>query len=337
MRSWIATLGFWFVAFSPALAGLDEGIEAYKRKDCAGADRELRPMAESGNALAQRFMGLLARFCGADTGEYFHWLANDLQRAVEQGGGNAEARLHVEYYWSLPEMLDTIAAAQWFAKAAEAGDPVSQLMLASYLDRGIENDVDHVRAMNWLLQAASCEQTRADYFLATHYRDGIGAAEDRHEAFQWFRTAAERGDSGAMAEVGRMYLQGDGVPVDYGEAFKWLRWSSGRNGMAQYYLGTMYRDGLSTSKDLVQAYVWFFRAKRAMFPIGIVATIQDAASEAWVSVSHELTPAQIKAATDLAMADDDITAATRYTGMPVPRLRSCRGGNALTRVDCCAQ
>jgi len=44
---------------APAWAGFDEGEAAYDRGDYAAALREFRPLAEQGNAKAQKYLGLI--------------------------------------------------------------------------------------------------------------------------------------------------------------------------------------------------------------------------------------------------------------------------------------
>ena len=77
---------------SDVLAGLTEGVEAYERGDYVTAMKELRPLADQGNADAQFFMGLIY-----DNG---HGVAPDHGRAVEwwrlaaaQGHARAEYSL----------------------------------------------------------------------------------------------------------------------------------------------------------------------------------------------------------------------------------------------------
>ena len=51
--------GFTLGLTAPAWAGLDEGVAAYDRGDYAAALREFRPLAEQGNAKAQKYLGLI--------------------------------------------------------------------------------------------------------------------------------------------------------------------------------------------------------------------------------------------------------------------------------------
>ncbi|HUL10074.1 MAG TPA: tetratricopeptide repeat protein [Candidatus Acidoferrum sp.] len=291
MRLRILAIVLVSLAAHSARADLDAGIAAFERRDCSTADRELRPVAEKGNALAQRLMGMLAFRCGIVIPSGYR---PPEERAIAEGRADAAARLSFEYDWIIATPRDPYGAVQWFAKAAANDDAVAQFVLASFLDRGLVVAQDHAAAVTWLRRAAACDDVGADYFLAIHYRDGIGVALDKGIAFQWFRTAAERGDVNASAELGRIYLQGDGISPDYAEALKWLTAPAElEHGPAQYYLGTMYRDGLGATQDLVQAYKWLFLAKRAGLPVGIAESYQDVATRDWLAVSDRMTPSQI--------------------------------------------
>lgn len=78
----VLVLLVWFAA--PANADFDAGMAAYKSGDYATALRELRPLAEQGNAEAQRHLGhLYLKGLGVpqDYKEAIRWYS----RAAEQG------------------------------------------------------------------------------------------------------------------------------------------------------------------------------------------------------------------------------------------------------------
>ena len=97
---------------TPAWAGLDEGIAAYKRFDYATAVREWRPLAEQGDAVAQYYLGNLYR-----TGQ------------------------------GLPQ--DYAEAAKWFRKAANQGNADAQYNLGVIYDKGYGVPQDYVQAQMW--------------------------------------------------------------------------------------------------------------------------------------------------------------------------------------------
>jgi TPR repeat protein len=117
---WLATVlsVLLVVAVGEARAGFDEGVVAYHLGDYATAMRELRPLAEQGDARAQVFLG----------------------RMYEKGHGAPQ---------------DYAEAAKWFRKAAEQGDAEAQIILGRKYgsDQGVPQD--YVQAHMWLNVAAA--------------------------------------------------------------------------------------------------------------------------------------------------------------------------------------
>jgi hypothetical protein len=315
-------IGLVCIIAQSARSDFDAGVAAYERRDCSVAERELRPVAEAGGAIAQRLMGWLAFRCGDPVPFKYHGTDEQTFQAIAGGRADAAARLSFEYDWTMPSPRDIGAAVKWFAQAARSNDAVAQYMYASFLDRGFGVKQDHFAALTLLQNAAVCDDIRGDYFLAIHYRDGLGAPLNLHLAFKWFHTATERGDLEASAELGRIYLYGAGVPSNYSEALKWLTPpAESGHGPAQYRLGIMYRDGLGVPQDFIQAYKWFFLAKRASFPTGIAESLQGDVTHDWLEISDRMTPAQIGEAINLVTGWNRVKARGRK--------RSC------SEVECC--
>ena len=143
---------------TPAWAGLDEGIAAYKRFDYATAVREWRPLAEQGDAVAQYYLGNLYRTgqgVPQDYAEAERWY----RRAVEQGNASAQFNLGVMFYNSLPQ--DYAEAAKWFRKAANQGNADAQYNLGVIYDKGYGVPQDYVQAHMWYNLAEAQGRTAA--------------------------------------------------------------------------------------------------------------------------------------------------------------------------------
>ncbi len=143
---------------TPAWAGLDEGITAYKRGDYAMAVREWRPLAEQGDAAAQSYLGNLYRTgqgVPQDYAEAERWY----RRAVEQGNASAQFNLGVKYYNSLPQ--DYAEAAKWFRKSANQGNADAQYNLGVIYDKGYGAPQDYVQAHMWYNLAEAQGRTAA--------------------------------------------------------------------------------------------------------------------------------------------------------------------------------
>ncbi len=84
--------GFTLGLTAPAWAGLKEGAAAQKRGDYATALRELRPLAEQGNAKAQYNLGVMydkGRGVPQDYAKAVGWW----RKAAEQGDAKAQYKI----------------------------------------------------------------------------------------------------------------------------------------------------------------------------------------------------------------------------------------------------
>ena len=107
----------------PAQAGLDEGLAAYNRGDYATALKELRPMAEAGNAAAQHKLGVMYRD-GQGVPQDYKEAVKWFRLAAEQGHANAQNSLGVMYANGLGVPKDRVLAYALYNLSA-AGDPSS--------------------------------------------------------------------------------------------------------------------------------------------------------------------------------------------------------------------
>ncbi len=173
---------------STAIAGFAEGEAAFIAKDYATAMRELRPLAEQGNAVAQYRLGEM----------------------YSDGDG-------------VP--MNKKEAVKWYRLAAEQGNADAQYWVGwryEYGGGGVPKDSKE--AIKWLRLAAENGNVRAQTSLGYIYDLGLhGVPEDYKEAIKWFRLAAEQGDANAQSSLGITYEQGRGVPKNYKEAIKWYR------------------------------------------------------------------------------------------------------------------
>jgi TPR repeat protein len=104
---------------------LQEGIDAYKKGDFQVAMRELMPLAEGGNAMAQHYVGFMY-----DNGE---GVPVDYQQAVV-----------------------------WYSKAAEQGNPIAQHNLGMMYGLGLGVQQDWVQALKWFNLAVISSKSNYD-------------------------------------------------------------------------------------------------------------------------------------------------------------------------------
>ena len=145
----------------PAVAGpFEDGVAAYNKGDYATALHLWSPLADHGNAGAQKNLGLMYRTGEGVTRDYaaaMSWY----RKAAEQGDANAQFNLGVMYAngQSVPQNYE--AAVSWYRKAAEQGDANAQFNLGNMYATGRGGPQDSVQAHMWLNLAASKGDTDA--------------------------------------------------------------------------------------------------------------------------------------------------------------------------------
>ncbi len=147
--------GFTLGVTAPAWAGWDEPTAAYKRGDYATAIRELRPLAEQGNAKAQSNLGFM-------------------------------------YIKGLGVAQDDAEAVKWYRRAAERGVAQAQYTLGFMYSEGRAVPQDYAEAMKWFRKAAEQGYAKAQYTLGVIYGNGEGVPQDDAHAYMWFKLAASR-------------------------------------------------------------------------------------------------------------------------------------------------
>lgn len=131
---------------------------------------------------------------------------------------------------------------------------------------------DYATAIREFRRAAEDGLDVAQYNLGILYYTGRGVEPDHEQALHWLKQAAEQGHTTAQFNVGVMYFNGQGVTPAWqdfwplslfarsrnrAEAAVWYEQAaSSGHAEAQYYLATMYHEGLGVEQDLVQAYFW---------------------------------------------------------------------------------
>ena len=137
-----------------AAAGpLEDGQAAYQRGDFATALRIFRPLAEQGNAEAQRMLGT----------------------AFASGQG-------------VPQ--DFVQAVIWYGEAAYQGDPDAQTNLGAMYANGWGVPQDYAQAVVWYRQAGERGNAGAQSNLGLMYEHGQGVPQDYVSAHMWLNLAA---------------------------------------------------------------------------------------------------------------------------------------------------
>jgi TPR repeat protein len=224
-----SSIALWCAALwlsGPAFGGLKEGLEAFDR-DNALAFRELRPLAEKGNPIAQYNIGLMyMRGLGVQKNPSVavQWF----EKSAAQGYARGELNLGVAYRIGLGVQQDTQRALQLFRQAAAKRDAAAELNLADMYSRGEGVAANPVEALMWYRRAAEKERPYAEYRIGLHYYDGRAVPQDYAQASVWITRAAEQGYGPAMMVLGGMYDSGNGVRVDPVASCFWFRAAQSR-------------------------------------------------------------------------------------------------------------
>ncbi|MGZ4812907.1 MAG: GAF domain-containing protein [Terriglobales bacterium] len=137
--------------------------------------------------------------------------------------------------------------------------------------------------INQLRNAAEKDDAAAQYDLAIRYLKGDGVTSSESDAAAWLLRSAHLGNSSAQLQLGVAYELGRGVPPDYVKAYACyvIAGANGNTGSdaaqravapkmtqqqiadARTMLGEMYRGGIGTPVDNLQAYTWFTLAEAA--------------------------------------------------------------------------
>lgn len=113
---------------------LDQGVRAYRGEDYATAFRYWQPLAESGDARAQIYLGwLYSRGLGVtrDMSMSAHWY----RLAAEQGDPNAQYELGLLYELGQGVEADYAEAEAWYGRAVDQGFCPGELNASGWLER----------------------------------------------------------------------------------------------------------------------------------------------------------------------------------------------------------
>lgn len=141
------------LAVSAVAGPLEDGMDAYKRKDYATALQLLRPLAEQGNPDAMFQLGAM----------------------YDEGKG-------------VPQ--DYAEAAKWYRKAAEKGDMGATEILGDMFESGLGVPHNYAEALKLYRKAAQQGYAPAMESIGSMYRDGKGVPQDYVEAHKWYNLAA---------------------------------------------------------------------------------------------------------------------------------------------------
>lgn len=136
-----------------AFAGLQKGVDAYKKRDYVRAMKEFK--ADGGNVACYN-IGLM-------------------------------------YYRGEGVKPNRGEGIKWFRKAADMGNVQAQFLMGTLYDKGEDLARDQGEAFRWYLRAAEQGHSQAQFNVGYMYTVGEGVKKDRKEAMAWLGKAAAQG------------------------------------------------------------------------------------------------------------------------------------------------
>jgi TPR repeat protein len=148
---------------------------------------EWRPLADTGDAAAEFYLGLLYENglgVVADDRAAVNWY----RRAAEQDHREAAKRLALINFAGRHMWTSKLQAVKWFRRAAELGDAESQGFTGLIFREGWGVAPDPVEALKWFILAAGRGHAKAaedrDALARSMPADGVAAAKQRAAAWR---------------------------------------------------------------------------------------------------------------------------------------------------------
>ncbi|KQW88635.1 hypothetical protein ASC94_24880 [Massilia sp. Root418] len=279
----LALLGIGIGLASPAHADLAGGLSAYKAGRCEEAIKTLTPVAEAGDAAAQKALGDLylndeerCRDKGRNVPAAETWYV-----LAARAGNVAAQRQLIDFYEYSYKTSNPVQATFWIARVAALGGASDLSRLATRHERaeGVPHDRVLAHAFNLLASqrvtkddggelAKAIERNAAEMSpeqlaeaaaLASAWKAGTPLPEvsttGQRDPRDWYKAAAEAGDIQAAHKAGTLYWKfGYGLKPQPEQAAFWLR-KAAQGGIAdaQYQLSQLYTMGYGVPKDYVLA------------------------------------------------------------------------------------
>lgn len=141
-----------------------------------------------------------------------------LRRSAEAGDPRAAFEVGMRFAEGRGVTADPMAAADWYALAAEKGLAPAQYRMAVALEKGIGVTRDTEKAKRWYLSAAEAGNVRAMHNLGVLYAN----SRDIASALPWFQKASDLGLKDSQFNLGIIHALGSGVKQDLAVSYKWF-------------------------------------------------------------------------------------------------------------------
>lgn len=253
--------------FSSPVMALDDtfnlikAVDHFNNKNWELAMRDSYPLANSGSAEAQFFLGKQYSNPSSplmDMKKAIKWY----EKAAQQQHSDAIYELAVIYQLGNGVEKDPVKAVQLFKIAAELNHSGAQFGLGTLYDNGEGVTEDTMTAIFWYRQSkrqsakeSTQEPTKTVMWLLS--KNDSFTPYTQKDIFQKLKKRAEQGDVSAIFPLAESYDYGLGVTPNYQAAIKWYKNSVKNNNYhAGVTLGFLYCHGEGVIKDQVIANKW---------------------------------------------------------------------------------
>ncbi|OXB05101.1 hypothetical protein B0A81_15455 [Flavobacterium plurextorum] len=156
-------------------------------------------------------------------------LFQDILPCAESGDPLAENYIGLMYVNALGIEKDEAKGFAYIEKAAKTGSAVAQCNLGNLYNDGRGCTLDMNKAVEWYKKAADKQNSRALYLLGYMHLKGLGVQQNYEEAIAWFKKSDY---AMAKHWLGVCYYLGYGVPQDTNKALEYLQGNTTPNSVA---------------------------------------------------------------------------------------------------------
>lgn len=220
--------------------------------------------AKTGDAAAQTLVAeIYARGLGvkADQKQAAHWYG----LAAEQGEHEAQFRYAAMLLQGIYVPKDAKKAEVLMQKAADAGIAMAQFNYGQMLMMRHPGMTGIDDAWPWFQKAADAELADGEYAMSQILANGtLKVKRDDAKARDYLLRAARKNYDTAQLDLGTWLVEGRGGDRNYDAGFRWML-TAARSGniAAMARLARLYRDGIGTEGNPVEAAAWYIMARRA--------------------------------------------------------------------------
>jgi len=252
VRLWAILFSLIFLVLS-ARADSTLGIAAYQRGDFLSAFKEFSGAAETGDAVAARYLGvILLAGLGVPVDE--RKAADLFANAAAAGDAEASFRLGLLYETGIGVPKDERRSLVLYRAAAEQGHAVAQYSLGNLLERARNQRLprDYPKAAGWYRKSAAQGYAPAQTALAWLYYYGYGVTRDDAQAIALMSAAAATGYPPAQRDLAKVLLDSDPP-----KAISWLRKAANQGDVLAVALwGSLMLDGKVVPEDRIAGYAF---------------------------------------------------------------------------------